>query len=41
LSWARVRSGEHTRVQVVLGAVLGVGVALGFYFLITPYLPPL
>jgi hypothetical protein len=39
LSWARVRTGEHTRVQVFLGALLGVGVALGFYVLIARFLP--
>jgi membrane-associated phospholipid phosphatase len=33
LSWARVQTGEHTRLQVVCGAALGAGVALGFYAL--------
>lgn len=31
LSWARVRAGEHTRLQVLWGALLGALVALTFY----------
>lgn len=41
VSWARVRSGEHTRVQVILGAILGAGVALGFFYLTQRYIVPL
>lgn len=33
VSWARVRTGAHTHLQVVSGAVLGAGVAIGFYYL--------
>jgi membrane-associated phospholipid phosphatase len=33
VSWARVRTGAHTHFQVVSGAVLGAGVAIGFYYL--------
>ncbi len=38
VSWARVRAGAHSVLQVVLGAFLGVGVALGFYLLVRPFL---
>ena len=41
VSWARVRSGEHTRVQVILGAILGAGVALGFFYLTQRFIVPL
>lgn len=39
VSWARVRSGAHTRLQVVLGTVLGAGIAIGFYLAVRRYLP--
>ncbi len=38
VSWARVRVGAHTVAQVILGAILGTGVALGFYLLARPVL---
>jgi membrane-associated phospholipid phosphatase len=41
VSWARVRSGEHTRVQVILGALLGAGVSLGFFYLTERFIVPL
>jgi membrane-associated phospholipid phosphatase len=41
VSWARVRSGEHTRVQVILGALLGAVVSLGFFYFTERYITPL
>lgn len=38
VGWARVRTGAHSVMQVVLGAILGSGVALGFYGLVRPFL---
>jgi membrane-associated phospholipid phosphatase len=38
VSWARVRTGAHSVMQVILGTVLGSGVALGFYLLVRPFL---
>lgn len=38
LSWARVRAGEHTRLQVLWGALLGAAVALGFYSAFSSFL---
>lgn len=38
VSWARVRTGAHSVMQVILGAFLGSGVALGFYLLVRRYL---
>lgn len=38
VGWARVRIGAHSVMQVILGAILGSGVALGFYQLVRPYL---
>lgn len=38
VGWARVRIKAHSVMQVILGAILGSGVALGFYQLVRPYL---
>jgi membrane-associated phospholipid phosphatase len=38
VGWARLRTGAHTLMQVILGALLGAGVALGFYWLVRPIL---
>ena len=38
VGWARVRTGAHSVMQVILGAALGSGVALGFYRLVRPIL---